>query len=335
MSLIGFGDLAQSHVMRHHMTQAKADLARLSQELTTGRAADTPRHLSGDIGPLLAVDSTLARLDGYGAVTRELALFSEAMQVGLATISDMALEAANNLISASGTAAATHVNTAASAANSALRSTMSTLNTRFGDRTLFAGIDTSGAAMTTPDALLIALETAISTAGASDVASVEAAIDAWFAAPGGYQSTAYLGGPPLAPVPVAAGESVALDLTANDPALQKTLKGLAMAALIDRGIFPGQHDLQKDLAQRAGEVLLAGETDRAHLAARLGSLQAQVDRAQTRNESEAAALGIARTGMVEIDPYETATRLQDAETQLELIYTLTARISRLSLADYL
>jgi leucyl/phenylalanyl-tRNA--protein transferase len=73
----------------------------------------------------------------------------------------------------------------------------------------------------------------------------------------------------------------------------------------------------------------------AHLVARLGGLQAQVDRAQTRNESEAAALGMARTGMVQIDPYDAATRLQNTETQLQLIYTLTARISRLSLADYL
>ena len=164
---------------------------------------------------------------------------------------------------------------------------------------------------------------------------VEAAIDAWFAAPGGYEGAVYLGGQPLAGVPVSAGESVALDITANDPAMRITLKGLAMATLVDRGIFPGQTGLQKDLAQRAGEVLLAGETDRAYLAARLGGMQSQIDLAQTRNESEASALGMARVGMVEIDPYETATRLQDAETQLELIYTLTARISRLSLADYL
>ena len=44
---------------------------------------------------------------------------------------------------------------------------------------------------------------------------------------------------------------------------------------------------------------------------------------------------MARTGMVQIDPYDAATRLQNTETQLQLIYTLTARISRLSLADYL
>ena len=335
MSLIGFGDLAQSNAMRHHMTQTKSEMTRLSQELTTGQASDTPRHLSGDMGPLLAIDTSLARLQGYGAVTRELALFADAMQTGLATISDVALTTANGLIAASGTAATTHVGTAATAANSALHSTLSTLNTRFGDRTLFAGMDTSGLAMTSAETFLTALEGAIATAGATDVAAAEAAIDVWMSAPGGYEGTAYLGGTPLGAVPIAAGEAAALDVTANDPALRNTLKGLAMAALVDRGIFPGQPDLQRDLAQRAGEVLLAGETDRAHLAARLGGLQSQIDLAQTRNESEASALNIARVGMVEIDPYETATRLQDAETQLQLIYTLTARISRLSLADYL
>lgn len=335
MSLIGFGDLAQSNILRQHTSRAKSDIMRLSTELTQGKAVDTPRHLSGDMGPLLAIDASLARLGGYGAVTRELALFAEAMQTGLASISGMTLEAANGLIAASGTAATTHVKTAASTAHAALQSTISTLNTRFGDRTLFAGMNTSGSAVASTETLMVALETAITAAGATDVASVEAAVDSWFSAPGGYQGTMYLGGGNLVPVPVAVGERVALDVTANEPALRQTLKGLAMASLIDRGIFPGQPDLQRDLAQRAGEVLLAGETDRAYLAARLGRAQAQIDTAQTRNESEAAGLGMARTGMVEIDPYETATRLQDAETQLQLIYTLTARISRLSLADYL
>lgn len=335
MSTVGFGDLAQSHVLRRHTTQAKLDMARLSQELTLGKASDTPRHLAGDMGPLLAIDSGLARLTGFGAVTRELALFSDAMQTSLSTIASLALDAATGLISSSGTAATTHVNTAASAAHSALKSTISTLNTRFGDRSLFAGMDTAGVAITDSETILSAVELAISTAGATEVGTVEAVLDDWFSSSGGYVGSCYLGAAAMAPVPISAGEEIALDVTANDPALRETIKGLVMASLVDRGLFTGQPELQKDLAQRAGEVLLAGETDRAYLAARLGGMQAQIDRAQTRNESEAAALGIARTGMVEIDPYETATRLQDAETQLQLIYTLTARISRLSLADYL
>lgn len=335
MPMISFGDLAQSNLLRRYTAQTKADMARLSQEMTTGMAADTPRHLSGDMKPLLAIDSSLARLEGYGSVTRELALFSDALQTALSTVSTMALETANGLIAASGTSSTTQVDTAVSSAHAVFQSTVSTLNTRFGDRTLFAGQDSNGQAMADADSILAALETEISIAGASGVASVEATLDAWFAAPGGYAGTGYLGAGPLAEVPVAPGESVAIDITANDEALRDTLKGLAMAALMDRGLFTGQHDMRSALAQRAGEVLLSSETDRAYLAARLGGMQSQIDRAQTRNENEATALGIARTELLEIDPYEAATRLQDAETQLQLIYTITSRISRLNLADYL
>lgn len=333
MSLISFGDLAQSHLMRRHTADAKAAIARLSQELTIGRAADTARHVSGDFGPLLALEASLARLQGYGAITRELGLFADAMQTGLGVIADLALEAGNGLIAASGTAATTHVDTAAAAAHSALKSVLSTLNTRFGDRTLFAGADTSGRAVTDSETLLAALASA--TAGATDVDSVEAAIDGWIAAPAGYASLAYLGGDPLGAVPIAAGETAGLDITADDPALRETLKGLAMAALLDHGAFPGQSALRNGLAQRAGERLLASETGRAQLAARLGATQAQIETAETRNSAESAGLEIARSGMLAVDPYEAATRLQDAETQLQLIYTITARISRLSLADYL
>ena len=335
MLLIGFGDLAQSNALRHHMSRTKANMARLSQELTTGQAADIPKFLSGDISPLASLDASRSRLDGYGAVTRELALFANGMQTSLGTVSAMALTAGNSLIAASGTATTIHVTAAATAAHSALKATFSVLNTRVGDRTLFSGLDSSNLAVSTADTMMDAVEAAITAAGATGVSSVETAIDDWFAAAGGYEGTVYLGADPLVPVPVSAGETVAIDVTANDPALRATLKGLAMAALVDRGLFAGQPDMQRDLAQRAGEVLFAGESDRVHLIARLGGLQSQVDQAQTRNEAEAAALSMARTEMLEIDPYETATKLQDAESQLELIYSITARIARLSLADYL
>lgn len=333
MSLVSFGDLAQSNLMRRHTTEAKVAIARLSQELTTGQSADIARHVSGDLGPVLALDATLARLAGYGAITRELGLFAGAMQTGLGVVADVALSAANGLIAASGTAATTHVNTAAAAAHSALKSVISALNTRFGDRTLFAGVDTTGQAMADTDTWLASLEATLGTP--ADVAAVEAAVDAWFAAPAGFGATAYQGAAALSAVPVASGEAVALDVTANDPAIRETLKGLAMAAMLDRGAFSGQDALRNAVAQRAGELLLASETDRAQLSARLGAAEAQIETAATRNEAEASSLKIARAEMLEIDPYEAATRLQDAETQLQLIYTITARISRLSLADYL
>ena len=39
--------------------------------------------------------------------------------------------------------------------------------------------------------------------------------------------------------------------------------------------------------------------------------------------------------MTEADPYRTATDLQAAQTRLETLYVLTARLSRLNLTEYL
>ncbi len=108
-----------------------------------------------------------------------------------------------------------------------------------------------------------------------------------------------------------------------------------MAALLNRGILAGQSAGRQDLARRAGLNLLENKTDLTNVAARLGVLEAQIDTAATRNSNEASALQIARSGITEADPYETATRLDETEAQLERIYALTARLSRLSLLDYL
>ncbi len=44
---------------------------------------------------------------------------------------------------------------------------------------------------------------------------------------------------------------------------------------------------------------------------------------------------IARTELIGADPYDTATEMEAVQGQLETLYTVTARLSRLSLADFL
>ena len=45
--------------------------------------------------------------------------------------------------------------------------------------------------------------------------------------------------------------------------------------------------------------------------------------------------GIAKNEIVSAEPYETATRLQQIQQQLELHFTSTSRIARLSLANFI
>jgi flagellar hook-associated protein 3 FlgL len=71
------------------------------------------------------------------------------------------------------------------------------------------------------------------------------------------------------------------------------------------------------------------------MAARLGTVEGQIEAASTRNNSETSSLQIARNGITGVDPYETASKLEATRQQIEMLYTLTSRISRLSLVDYL
>jgi flagellar hook-associated protein 3 FlgL len=105
--------------------------------------------------------------------------------------------------------------------------------------------------------------------------------------------------------------------------------------LLDRGLFQGQGATRVQVMRRAGEVLAEGASARAHMAGRLGTTEGQIAAAATRNSAEVAALEIARNGLVSVDPYEAATRLEAAQSQLEALYTATARLSRLSLVDFL
>lgn len=332
MSTISLGDLAQSYMLRRQNTDLKSDLQRLTTELTTGTAADTGRHVGGDYSPLAGIDASLSRLQGYKATTSEAALLTGAMQTVLNTVEGMASGLGPSLLAASN-AGATQVNLAAGDARQKLDTAVALYNTDLGGRALFAGVATDGNAVVDVETLLTALDLEI--LGATTANDLEARIAAWFEAPAGYATAGYLGGGPLTSVAVAPGETANLDFTAADPGIRDTLKGLAMAAMLGRGALAGDPSARADLARLAGENLISSQTSRTNMAARLGTVEGQVETASMRNSAEASALGIARNGITAIDPYETASRLEATRQQLEMLYTLTARISRLSLVDFL
>ncbi|MFC3181823.1 flagellin [Cypionkella sinensis] len=333
MAAISLGDMARSFMLRRHTVDLKQELQRLSNEVATGRVSDTAAHVSGDLTPITGIDASLARLKGYGAVTSEAGIFAGAMQTALGTVDALASDLGNALLSTSTGGSAALVDATGKDAEQRLETALSVLNTRFGDRSLFAGTMTTTAAVVDSDTFLTALTAAVS--GAVSAQDVETAVNTWFDDPAGYDALAYLGGDPLAAVAIAPGEDARLDVTAKDPALRDTIKALAMAALLNRGVLAGESTGRQDLARRAGLNLLENKTDRTNLAARLGMAEAQIDAATTRNSNEISALQVARNGITEADPYETATRLDETEAQLEKIYALTARLSRLSLLDYL
>jgi flagellar hook-associated protein 3 FlgL len=333
MTNITLGDLAQAFVLRRESTALKSQVRTLTAELTTGRAADTARAVSGDLVPLAAIETSLNRAGGYRAATAEMGLFLQGMQKVLERVDGIALDLSTTLLTTANTGHSTMLAAVATEAGQRFDSAVSALNTRLGDRTLFAGVETGRPALASSEAILDAV--AAVAAGATTAADVETAVRAWFAGAGGFGSTGYLGGAPPAALTISPEDRVTVEVTAADPAIRDTLAGLAMAALLDRGFPSAMHSERIDLARRAGEQILRAQTDRASLAARIGTAEARVDSAAKRNAAEVSALEIARAEILAVDEYAAATRLEATQTQLETLHAVTARLARLSLVDFL
>lgn len=333
MRTAGFGDGSTVAALRRLTSGLKADIGRYATESTTGIAQDLGAHLRGDLRPLAGLQADLARLSAYRTNVATATLFAGTIQTALDKLDTSASDYAAALVTAAGSSQPAEIEAVLGEGQGRFEAAVSALNTRIGDRSLLAGQGLKGAALASASDILDRLEALV--AGATGADDVEDAVSQWFSDPSGFATEGYLGDAPLQPVEVAPGEAVRLEITAADPALRGTLAALAMAALLDRGVLAGSDTARADLGRRAGEQLMSCQTERSQLAARLGTVEGALADAATRVESEASALEIARAELVAVDTYETATRLQAAQGQLETLYAVTVRLSRLSLVDFL
>lgn len=333
MSQLSIGDLSQSLILSRRNATLKDSIQSLSNESITGLIRDTTERVKGDYVPLAGIEATLTQLLAYRSVTIETGMAANHMQLALTGIADSAATLGSSLLAAATSNSPSRINTLGYDATQRLQGAMAALNTRMGERSLFAGVATDGSAVVPPETMMIALDAAI--AGAISSADVENAVNAWFTDPAGFEAVVYQGGASLGPVPIGPDQQAQLDVTARDPAIVAMIKGLAMASLLQRGVLAGSDVARADLAKRAGESLASSQTGFAELTARLGTTEAGIVNAGVQNDAQKAALETARLGLLSVDPYETAAKLQEAQTQLETLFAITARMSRLNLVNFL
>lgn len=332
MTRISVGDASLTNILARQGADLRGQVLRASQEIASGKHADVAAALRGDISPLLAVDTSLARLSAYKSNTTDAAFQTAAQQSAISGLSELATGISTSLLAARNFSTPAQVDTLAADAKGRLASAIGLLNTQASGRAVFSGTATETVPLGSVDDMLTALQTAA--AGATTAGQVSAAVIGWFGDPLGFGAF-YQGDVPLSPTPIAAGEMVDLSTTAMDQALRDTLAGFAMAALIDRGALAGDPLERGRLAQQAGQQLISTEDARTTLRARIGTVEAQIETARTRNSAELTALEVLRSDLGSVDPYEAATRLQTLQSQLESLYLVTSRVSRLSLTEFL
>jgi flagellar hook-associated protein 3 FlgL len=334
MSITSIGDLAQSLQLRREMARLNGDLQRLSTELATGETTDLAGRVRGDFRALAGLERSLSSLAAFEVAVNEASLAAEAGQDILGRIAADAGTLSSSLILVQEATDAQLTASTGAAARQRFAAAVTGLNTNVAGRTLFAGQAFDRPALADAETVLADLATAVGPAATA--ADVLAAVDAYFAPGGAFESTSYLGSSTAAdPVPLGDGSTTEPFRRATDPEIVEVLKGLATAALIDLNVLAAAPDERAALARTAGERLLTAEAGLVAARAELGVSQERIESARSRIGAERAAYEIARAEIREADPTETAMQLRQAEMQLQSLYVITGRLSGLSLTNYL
>ena len=335
MAITSVADQARSFFLRQNQAQVKTDLTRLTQELSSGQASDLSKALRGDFSALSGIERSLRLFDAYRNSGAEAALQTSAAQAALGTIQDQLFELGPALLAASGTGAGQEMEIVAASAEDRLNTSIAMLNQQVAGRALFSGTATDTTPLISADALLAQL--APLAAGAVDATDLITTLDSWFMdAGGGFETLAYQGSTnPAAGFSVAEGETIANPLSALDPALRKSLMGMALTSLVARGQGPATEADKQQLLETAALQMIEGNEGVTGLRAGLGDVEARIESAMVRNDTARGFLELERNALTGIDPFTVATELQEAQTRLESLYLLTTRLSRLSLTEYM
>ncbi len=335
MNFLSVGDLALTFQNRRHVVQFKSDLARLSQELATGQKSDLSTVSGGDFMPITTLERALKANGAHGTSISEATMFAATMQASLEFIQTGSAELGPALLMAGNSEHPMMITTATADAITKFDSVVSALNTQVAGRYAFSGMATDSPALAPAADILAALQVAIS--GQVTATGIEAAVDAWFDTPGGgFETVGYTGSStPLADFRLSDSDSGGLKITGADPEIREVLKGYALAALVGQGALNANVTERAALTRRAGEKVLSADSVLAVLRAEVGTAQAHFEQAATRNAAEKSALEIARSDLTAIDPYRAATEMEATRAQLETLYSLTVRMSRLSLAEFM
>ncbi|WP_300394455.1 flagellin [Henriciella sp.] len=318
-----------SALLSAKLTQNVADLrsriSAVSTEATTGQRADLTKHLSGRIGDAMLSQKALQDITSERSTLgiREARL--DLVQQSLSGIQTTTNGLSARLLSAVGIGNESEVTAVSRDAKNALEKVFSSLNVRHGERFLFAGDATSTQPFGDTDQLLSDVrQMAID---ATDAADFETLMDDYFNSPtGGWQQTIYQGS-----ATASDGDAV----TATDPALRKVVAGLATMALAGQDSTPALLQINMGALQSAADKVSEGQVDLTNLRAGLGVTQERITSSQEALDVEETILTEAFTKIATRDQYEAATELRELESNLEASYLLTARLSNLSLMNYL
>lgn len=335
MTISGYPDLL-GHLQRNRSTAAlKSRLDVASQEAVTGIQLDKTKATEGRLGEAHLLLKSLNDSEQFTRINTlsktRLDLLSGGLQGARGAVDNIGLR--GNAILESNSAIGLEI--LSTEAEAALQSVVSALNVQHGPRNLLSGAATNQTALAPAEEILSDIKAIVS--ASADGNAARTAIDNYFNDPaGGFATRIYTGSQQAAsPMRIGPDTIVDVDIKANDIIIRQTLQGLATIATAH--LTPGGRTSDSfDHIMRSGLAAASnGETGLIALESKIGVYQSTLDSAETRNKSQQGVLSQAYQELIGVDQFEAAAELQQLQVALESSYIITARLSELTLTNYI
>lgn len=341
--------LSLNHAPRAALPRLQTELAKASQELTTGRRADVGLDLGVGIGENLTLRRDQASLqsliDGNASTLAAL----DRTQTGLDDIRGQADRFLSAMVGISDANSGAGV--LAAQGRSALDALTATLNLTDGRRYLFGGLNSAAKPMASfdegPEAAITSAfaarfgldpanpleDPAVAQIPAADLADfIDTTLAASFEEPG-WSATWSDASSENRSAAISSTSRIEVGASANEPAMRKL--AMAYTVIATLGAAPLKGDALATVLDKTRSLMgsaISGVTD---IATRVGTGQSRIAAADTLMRSAIDATDRRLNVLEAIDPAEAKTRLDTVTTQIEMSYSLTARILKLSIMDYI
>ncbi len=347
-----------NYFLKNNVSQATLELQKAGQELSTGRRADMFDDLGARAGVAITMRAREENTQAYITSNEVLENKLSAMLTSVDAIRDAVDDVLQTAI-LNKESKTTGSESLQAQARAAIEIVVGTLNTSFNGEHLFGGITSDVQPMTrwtatNSDTGFSPAEVFDNIVGtgpntAADAATMIADLDQIF------QSTyttntsfnfeaTFFSGTPLEDgtgatnerisARIDLGQSLEYGVQANDPGLRDIIKGLGMLAAIDLDTMTDP-DAYSDWMDGVVTALADGMENTLEISANIGFNQQIVDTAITRLE-DISEVQLAQINTYEsVDPYEAATRMTAFETQLQASYSVSSRLSGLTILNWL
>ncbi|QRI63692.1 flagellar hook-associated family protein [Shinella sp. PSBB067] len=344
-------NMSLQNTMRLTVAKAQKEMQQLQEETVTGRHADVGAVLGAKTARTLNLHRDLQRMESLKSTNALTTQRLAASQEALGQMSSAANDAMEVLIALSGITSADQLDLAKQNLGNALSTFTAAANTSFSGEYLFAGINSDVMPFkdylqeTPPSDAKVAFDAAfsahfgftqtdpaVSSITPDEMQDFIASLETSFMGPD-WQTDWSNASDENMQSRVSAAETVQSSTNTNADGMRYMALGLVLGQeLLALGLSERTRKTVSDSAiDYMGKAVSGIDGERS----KLGISEARVTQANVSLNAQITILGTSVKDMEGIDTYEAATRITTLESQLSLAYTLTSRIQKLSLLNYL